>query len=168
MSNPDFEQDADLLRTTGLDLSNDEDGALLVNAVEADEFDPRHANDIEGLLYLGYLTHKCTIFGHEFVLKTLTRGERLATTLVAKEFENSLGIADALQTAYIAACLLTVDGRPLTIPISPDEAKSPLDRIRKNFDIVSRWFDPLLEALYAEYGNLLLRQLAAFAEFEGK
>lgn len=162
------EQDADLTFGAGITLnSNEETGELLANPVEADEFDPRHANDIEGLLFLGRLTHRCEVFGHTFILKTLTRGERLATTLVTHEYEDSLGVADALQTALLAAAIVSVDGRPVSVPLSPDE-NEPLPRIRKNFTIVQKWYDPILEALYAEYGNLLLRQAGAFAELSGK
>lgn len=46
---PDFEQDQDL----GFTLANDPGtGAILANAVKAETFDPRHVNDIEGLLFL--------------------------------------------------------------------------------------------------------------------
>lgn len=168
MTNPDFEQDVDLLHGAGVAFANDEtSGELLVNAVEADEFDSRHQNDIEGLLFLGKLTKRCDIFGHVFVIKTLTRGERLAALLVVKEFEESLGVSDAFQTALLAAAIVTVDGRPLTIPLSPSEDKDRLTRIRANFEIIQDYYDAVLEALYAEYGSLLLRQAQAFAALQG-
>jgi len=164
MSTPTPELDADLLYT----LDNDEEtGALLVNAVEADEFDPRHSNDVEGLLFLGKLTHNAEIFGHSFILKTLTRGERLATSLIVKEYEGTLGEADALQTATVAASILTVDGRPPSFALTPEE-NSPLARIRANFAVVTTYYDPIIETLWAEYGNLLIRQVAAFQAMQGK
>lgn len=167
MLNPDFERDANLLQGTGVTLSNDDDGQLLVNAVEADSFDPRSQNDIEGLLFLGKLTRKCDIYGHPIILKTLTRGERLATTLVVKEYEESLGAADALQTAFLAAAIVTVDGRALSIPLSPHDDENPILRIRTQFDIIAKWYDPILEALFVEFGNLVLRQASAFAALQG-
>lgn len=97
----------------------------------------------------------------------MTRGERLATALVAKEYEGTLGYGDAIQTAYVAAAVLTLDDRPLSIPVSAEES-SPLARIRTNFPKVARWYDPVVEALFAEYGNLVLRQAGAFAELSGK
>lgn len=166
MLNTDFEADANLLGA-GIELSNDDDGRILANAVEAEDFDPRVYNDIEGLLYLGKLTSNVTIYGHAFVLKTLTRGERLAVTLVTKEYEDTLGEADALQTALVAASIITVDGRPLYLPLSPEDDGKALDRVRIHFEHICKWYDPLLEALYAEIGLLLLRQANAFAKFQG-
>lgn len=151
----------------GVALANDEGGHLLVNLEEADEFDPRISDDVEGLLFLGYLTQSVTIYNHTFVLKTLRRGERLAVTQFARDYEDTLGIADALQTGYLALAIVTADGRPLSIAIS-DEERDPLVRLEANYRVVSRWFDPVLEALYSEYTFLLQRQNAAFAELEGK
>ena len=167
MSVNDFESDPDFLSLDGIQLANDPEGHLLVNAEKVDEFDVRIQNDVEGLLFLGKLTHDCTIYGHKFLLKTLTRGERLAVTQFVKDYEETLGIADAMQTAYLALSIVTVDNRPLSIPLDESE-RDPLIRLQSNFPIVAKWFDPVLEALYAEYTMLLRRQNDAFLELEGK
>lgn len=167
---PDFEPDADFSAAGDLPLGFErietEDGDVLVNAQKADEFDPRHANDVEGLLFLGYLTDEFELFGHTFIIRTLRRGERLACALVVKEWEETLGIGDALETAYVSASLMSVDGRALTAPLGPSE--NPIVRIRSNFGQVSKWYDYVVESIYQRYSALLVRQHAAFTELEGK
>lgn len=164
MSNPDFESDQDFSQF-GLQLANAEDGQLLVNAEKNDEFDERIRTDVEGLLFLGRLTHDCEIYGHSFTLRTLTRGERLAVAQFVREYEDSLGLADALQTSYLALAVMLLDGRPLSIAL---EDERPDVRLRRNFEIVQKWYDPVIEAVYAEYSNLIVRQNIAFQELEGK
>lgn len=165
MSPSDFESDQDFSSTLGLQFANREDGSLVATAETHDEFDPRIRDDIEGLLFLGRLTYDCTIYGHTFTLRTLTRGERLSIALFVKEFEDTLGLADALETAYLALAIQLVDGRPLSISLKEEPIAQHL---RRNFEIVRQWYDPVLEALYTEYSKLLLRQKLAFEALEGK
>lgn len=166
MSIPDFESDQDFSSTFGgINLANAPDGSLVVTSEKHDEFDSRITSDIEGLLFLGRLTHDCDIYGHSFTLRTLTRGERLAISLLVREYEDTLGLADALETAYLAFAIQTVDGRPLSIPLQEEPIAQHL---RRNFEIVRQWYDPVIEALYMEYSKLLLRQKIAFEALEGK
>jgi hypothetical protein len=167
MSITDFEPDPDFLSLDGVSLQNDPQGRLVANAVEAEEFDPGISSDVEGLLLLGYLTHKSAIFGHTFILKTLTRGERLAVVQFVKEYEESLGIAMALETATLAMSLINVDGRPLTIPLSEAD-RIPEVTLARNYAVISKWYDPLLDALYLEYQDLRNRADGAFLELQGK
>lgn len=167
MNAPDFESDPDYSQF-GLHLSNDDEGNLLVNAEKNDEFDPRIRDDVEGLLFLGRLTHDFDLYGHSFTIRTLTRGERLAAAQFVREYEDTLGIADALQTAYLALAIMLVDGRPLSIQLEDSRSQEIENRLRTNFAIVQRWYDPVIEAIYAEYSNLLVRQNIAFQELEGK
>jgi hypothetical protein len=165
MSNTDFEADVNLA-PFGISLANDpQTGEVLVNVERAETFDDSVSREVEGLLFLGKLTHDCEIFGHTFLLRTLTRGERIAISLFVQDHENTLGLADALQTAYLALALVLVDGRPLTISLETETAEV---RLRRNYDIIKNWFDPVLEALYAEYKILIQKQLVAFQELEGK
>lgn len=151
----------------GLTFDNDDEtGQVLVNLERADEFDSRIGQDLEGLLYLGRLTSDCEIFGHTFTLRTLTRGERLAAALFVQEYESSLGLADALQTAYLALAIEVVDNRPLSIPL--EQRESTEAKLSRNFAIIRNWYDPVLEALYTEYQRLILREVDAFRELEGK
>lgn len=161
MSIPDFEADPNY----GITLANAPDGSLVAQSETYDSFDPRISNDIDGLLFLGRLTHDCEVFGHRFTLRTLTRGERLAISLLVREYEDTLGLADAMQTAYLALAIQTLDGRPLSIPLETEPIHTHL---RRNFEIIQKWYDPVLEALYGEYAHLLVRQEQAFKEFSGK
>lgn len=167
MSVSDYEADQDF-GPVGYRVERSEDGQPMLNAEQADEFDAKIYDDVEGLLYLGYLTSEVEIFGHTFVIKTLRRGERLACALLVKDWEETLGMGDALETAYVAACVVSLDGRPLSAALGPEEERDPLQRIRANFERVVKWYDPVVESVYFEFGNLLLRQGAAFAELEGK
>jgi hypothetical protein len=128
------------------------------------EFPAISAEPVEGLLYLGYLTEDVRIFGHHFLVKTLTRGERLAAALVAKEWEETLGAADAYQTAVVAASLAMVDGESVS-GLGPGD---PVERVRRQFTTVRQWYEPVVEALYEASAILAQRQTAAFLELQGK
>lgn len=150
----------------GITLANDPDsGALLVNSEPVEQFDDSISQEVEGLLFLGRLTHDCEILGHKFRLRTLTRGERLAVSLLVQEHENTLGLADALQTAYLACAIELVDGRPLSHSLEPEGSDQ---RLRRNYNIIQQWYDPVLEALWVEYQSLLVKTAQAFRELEGK
>ena len=168
MSISDFEADQDF-GPAGFTVERDsETDQPMLNATSVEEFDPKIYDDVEGLLFLGYLTANVNVFGHNFVIKTLRRGERLACALLVKEYEESLGMGDALETAYVAASILSLDGRPLSAALGPEEERDPMQRIRANFERVVKWYDPVIESVYIEYGNLLMRQAAAFGELELK
>lgn len=168
MSNTEIEPEGDRdFSHFGVEFANDPAPAgVLINAEPVDGFDEaRISQDVEGLLWLGKLTHNCTLYGHTFTLRTLTRGERLSVALFVREYEETLGLADAMQTAYLALSIETVDGRALTSPLGPETAE---ERLRRNFNTVHQWFDPVLEALWLEYKVLTNRAIAAFQELEGK
>lgn len=136
-----------------------------LNAVEADTFPPQIQVDVDGLMWLGYLTDSFELFGHSFTIRTLTRGERLAISQLTKEYEDTLGMADAYQTAVVAASLIVIDGRPL---IDLEMNTSTMSRIRQNFEIIQKWYDPVIEALYERVGQLTIRQQIAFVELQSK
>lgn len=167
MSLTDFEPDPDYLSLGSVRMANDPSGYLVANAVEAEEFDPSISEDVEGLLLLGYLTTSATIYGHNFILKTLARGEKLAVARFVKAYEDTLGIADALETATLALSIISVDGRPLTIPLSEAD-RAPEVTLARNFSVIAKWFDPVLNALYLEYQDLRNRADEAFLELQGK
>lgn len=165
MSVADFEGDQDLA-IFGVELGNAPDGALLVNAEKIDEFDHRIQKEVEGLLYLGRLTKDVEIYGHTVTLRTLTRGERIAAALFCKEYEGSLGIGDAMELAYLALSITSVDGRALSIPLSKNETIA--QHLARNYATIENWYDPIIDALYREYSGLLVRSQLALDELEGK
>lgn len=161
----DFEPDVDFSAAeapSGFQFSPD---GTTLNAIESDKFPPNVSQDVEGLLWLGYLTDTFDLYGHRFVIKTLTRGERLIVSQLVKEFENTLGLADAYETAQIAASLVMIDGMPLA-DIEPGE--DPSRRIRENFERVKKWYDPVLAQLSERIVALNMRQAQAFIAFRSK
>lgn len=138
-------------------------GFDIVSEDALDKFPEESKQDLNGLLYLGYLTDRFEKFGHTFTIKTLTRGERMAVSILVKEWEGSLGMADAYEAAMVAASLVEVDGRSLYTDLEPDA--DPLIRIRQNFNIVRRWYDPVLVAIYERITVLAARQERVFQNF---
>lgn len=147
----------------------DENGEIpaFLNEQKADEFDPRYANDVEGLIYLGRLTADSLVYGHRFTLKTLTRGEKLAIGLFVRDYDGAISEADAMQTALLSCAIIAVDGRPLSISLGPTD-NTPENTLARNFPILAGWYDALLEEIYSDYQHLIIRQAQAFGELEGK
>jgi len=148
----------------GFAFGGDADRPLL-NALPADEFPPASEEAINGLLWLGYLTDSFTLFGHQFTIKTLTRGDRLAVAQVTKEWEETLGMGDAYQTATVAASLAMVDGEPV-MSLGPSPVRAT--EIRKAFERVQAWYEPVVEAVFARTVMLNNRQIAAFTALQSK
>lgn len=113
------------------------------------EFDPRVREDFEGLLYLGRLTDSFEAYGHQFVIRTLSTGEVLEIGLLHKPYKDSLAEVKAYQAALVAACVVSVDGKPMPLPVTNE----PFDTALANrFEYVKRtWFPPLLDVIYERF-----------------
>lgn len=146
----------------GDDIAAGEPGAALP------EFDQRHAQDFEGLLYLGRLTDTFTWLGHTFLIRTLVSGEVLEIGLLHKPYVGSLSDVKAYQAAVVAACVLEVDGKPMPVPLTNEASDTAL---ANRFQYVLRsWFTPTLNVIYERY--LLLedrveRVIAAMGKASG-
>jgi len=117
--------------------------------VQVQEFDPKVRQDFDGLLYLGRLTHTFSFVGHQFVIRTLTTGEILEVGLLHAQYANTLADVKAYQAALVAACVVTVDSRPMPLPITNDVLDTALVA---RFEYVKRsWFPPILDAVYQQY-----------------
>lgn len=165
MTNIDIEPDVDFSLAEaphGFEFSPD--GGRL-NVMEADSFPANIHEDVDGLLWLGYLTDDFTLWGHKFVIKTITRGERLIVAQLTKEFEDTLGMADAYEAAQVAAALIAIDDTPLA-DIVPGTDQGV--RIRANFERIKGWYDPVLATLFERVVALNLRQQQAFLAFQSK
>ncbi len=136
---------------------------------EADHFDPRVNEDVQGLMFLGALTSSFDFAGHSFTIRTIKTGEEIAAAQIVREFaDNGLALDKAFGSAYVAACIVTVDGRPLVEALGPGEAET-LTRIRRAFAyILANWYYPTVEVVYSEYADLLIRQSRALAALQGK
>ena len=116
--------------------------------------------EFEGLLYLGHLEKEVTsIPFHTFVVRTLTVNEKLAISLLTKEFQDTLGYGRSYRAAVVAAGLQSVDGRPL-VPGSKG-----INILRQKYDYVTNgWYDPVIDTLFEEINALEGRVLGVLEE----
>lgn len=128
------------------------------------EFDPRFRDDLDGLLYIGYLTDEFRWLGHAFIIKTLDTDALLEVALIHRDYSDTIADMKAYQAALVAACVVKVDGRPLRVPLSSD----PTDTALVNrFAVVRKWFPPTIDMLYERY-LLLEDRVAKVIEAMGK
>lgn len=132
------------------------------------EFDPKHREEFEGLLYLGRLTETFRMFGHTFVVKTLTTEELAEIGLIVRPYAGTNAENAVYQSAVVAAAVVTVDGQPLPQAITVDDsdelATVKFPYVKKN------WMPPVREAIYNRCFRLELttrRVLSAMGEASG-
>lgn len=135
--------------------------------IELPQFDDKHAEDFVGLLYLGRIDKKFRLFGHTFVIRTLTT-EQLAE--IAQITKDSVGLSAenaVYQSAVVAAAVQSVDGEPLPGSLT----FNALDDLQVRFTYVMRnWMPPVREAIYRECTRLELvarQALTALGEASG-
>lgn len=129
------------------------------------EFDPRFKEDFEGLLYLGHLEHKFEWMGHEFLIRTLKTDQVLEIGQIHARYRESLSDVKAYQAGVVAACVISVDGKPLPSPISSDTSDTEL--VNRFEYVVRSWYPLTLDAVYQEY-ILLEQRVAQVAAAMGK
>lgn len=113
------------------------------------EFDPKVRQDFDGLLFLGKLEDEFYWLGHRFVIRTLVTDEILEVGLLHKQYAETLADVKAYQAAVAAACVVTVDGKPLPQPLSVDPSDTAL---RNRFDYVRKsWYPSVLDQVYQRY-----------------
>lgn len=118
--------------------------------------------DFEGLTYLGYLdTTVRDIPYHEFVIRTLTVGEKIEIHQILKDVDinNPAAYLRAYKAAVVAATLVSVDGKPL---IAVDKKHSVVRE--KYLYVVNSWYDPVIDILYRRANELELRSLQVLYE----
>jgi hypothetical protein len=131
---------------------------------ERDEFPEEVMEDVDGLLWLGYLEDVIHYCGHEFVIRTLRSEEQLLAAYVTKDYANTLGQAKAWMAAHVGLALVSVDGNEHFC----DQAgfnKKDFARARFNY-ITSKWFEPTINKIYDSYAQLLERQAIVLEEME--
>src|SRR5690606_3529884 len=102
-----------------------------------------------GLLYIGRLTDDFYWLGHHFVIRTLTMGEIIEVGLLHKEYAGSLADVKAYQAAVVAGCVVSVDGKPLPMPLTNDPQDTEL--INKFQYVLRSWYPPTLDVVYERY-----------------
>lgn len=153
-------------------------GQIDPEAVEMPEEEPQESledafpedmyQDLNGLMWVGYLSTKFDYLGHTFRIKTLTLGEELAVAQVVKDYAETMGFEKAAAAALVASCIETVDGRPLMGKLGPSASGS----IQQRFDYVTDsdegWYWPTIEAVYRKYIELQMRQAAVYDRLQSK
>jgi hypothetical protein len=131
------------LPVTDVDLS----GAPDVPVRPPVEFDPRYRQSFEGLLYIGKIIRDFRWLGHSFRIQSPKTDDLLEAGQLHKPYADTVASVRAWQSLMIAACLVSIDGKPMPIPfedgISPLEAK---------FDYINRhWYSWTIDHIYNEY-----------------
>ena len=127
------------------------------------EFDPRHQEAFNGLMFIGALSKTFPWSGHTFTIRTLTGGELLQTALLQKEYRDTIADSRAYVTALVAACVVSVDGKALPQPIGPNE-----DPLEPKFRFVlDNWYSWTVDAIYEQY-LLLEAEVNTILEAMGK
>lgn len=113
-------------------------------------FDERHRESFTGLLYLGALSDTFTIWGHEFVIRTLTTEDIAEVGLLTKPYEGTLAANAVYQAATLAAALVTIDGKGLPLPVV--QGSSGLEQRYKW--VARSLFPPVRARLWQKYFTL--------------
>lgn len=116
------------------------------------EFDERHREVFNGLMFVGALSNTFSWSGHRFRIHTLTSGELMEVALIQKQYRDTIADSRAYVTAMVAACTDSVDGKPLPQPLGPGD--SALEA--KFRYITDHWFPWTIDAVYEEF--LLLEE----------
>lgn len=120
--------------------------------------------DVDGLIWLGYLEDGFDFCGHHFVIRTLRGDEELLAALVAKDYTDTLGQSRAWAWAQIALALVAVDHQDdFCPPAGPD--KKSYARARFNY-VTTNWYWPTAQYIFGRYAELLERQAAAVEAME--
>jgi len=114
---------------------------------ELPKFDEKHKRSFEGLLYLGRASKTFRWLGHEFIIKTMNIDEILEIGQLHQPYAGTVADIKAWQALTIAACVVSVDGQPISLPISDDQTA-----IETKFRYVSKhWYPWILDKIYEQY-----------------
>jgi len=122
-------------------------------------------NEFEGLLYLGHLEKEVTsIPFHTFTVRTLTVSEKLAVSLITKEYVDTVGYGRAYRAAVVAAGLQSVDGQEVIA------GAKGVNILKQKYDYVTNgWYDSVIDVLFTEIDKLegsVLKVLEEIGMFE--
>lgn len=121
----------------------------LVEEQETTTLDKEERDTFQSLLTIGQTTKKVDVLGHPVVLKTMTVTDELMVGLESKIYKGSEAFPRAYQSAVVAASVVTVDGRQLYIPISPEESESEV--FQKKLEKVHSLYPLVVSEIYRNY-----------------
>lgn len=113
-------------------------------------FDEEAKRPFQQLVELGALVDEFTWAGHSFTIRTLYQGEILQVAKLHADYLNTLGDVKAYQTAVVAACLISYDGKAMPVPL----VDNPIVALQDRFRLVSQWYPPTHDAIYSRYLEL--------------
>lgn len=116
------------------------------------EFPQEHRQALSGLLFLGRLEEEFSWLGHRFVVKTLTTGEHTRVGLLTKPYLGTRSEVRAHRAAIIAAGCVSVDGKPLTVPLGMGQ--DPLEQLRERMAITLDWYPPTVDHIHSRIMGL--------------
>lgn len=114
------------------------------------EFDPRHRQDLTGLLYLGRLESSFTYAGHDFRVRTLSAGETIEAGELIKPSLGTRIEFRAWAAAQAAAGIISVDGQPLIVPLVAGAEPT----LEEKYRYVLKWYEPIIQRVHHEISVL--------------
>lgn len=145
-------------------MANFDFGEVESPAPGLEGFPSRVRENVEGLMFLGYLEDDFEFCGHHFVIRTLRGDEELLAGLVTKEFANTMAQERAWVWALVSLALSVVDGDP---EFCPRITKNDRDYARQRFQYCTKkWFWPLAVHIHERYADLLKEQEEAMEAME--
>lgn len=125
---------------------------MTLQSPEIAAFPEQWKEDYIGLLYLGYLEDTVELAMHNFIVRTLTVGEKIEISRIVRDLQGMLGYNRAYKAAVVAAGLTYVDGRPV---LSVEKKKAP---IKEKYEyVISEWHDIVIDKLYLKINELELK-----------
>lgn len=116
--------------------------------------------DQYGLMYVGYLTDDFDVFGHRIAIRTLKIGEELEAELLVQKYKDTQEADRAYTVALVAACVQSVDNKPLVQGLGP--AEESLER--RYAYLIENWHWVTISAIYNRYRNLVERSMTALED----
>jgi hypothetical protein len=131
---------------------------------EADRFPDEVVDDVDGLMWLGFLEDTFEFCGHEFVIRTLKLEDEMLAGLVTKDYKDSVSQGKAWIAAQVGMALVSIDD---DTTFCPQAGASKANYARARFQYVTKnWYEPTINYLYVKYLELVQRQEAVLTEME--
>lgn len=116
---------------------------------EVTELTSEERSRFQSLLTIGQTTKKVDVLGHPVVIKTMTVADELMVGLESQKYRGSEAFPRAYQSAVVAASTVTIDGKQLYIPISPEESDSEV--FQKRLEKVHSLYPIVVSEIYRHY-----------------
>lgn len=135
-----------------------------MESIENDGFPDEVVDDVDGLLWLGFLEDEFQFCGHDFVIRTLRLEDEMVAGLASKDYKDSLSQGKAWVASQVGMALVSIDGDE---DFCPQAGPNKKDFARARFQYVTRnWYEPTINHIYARYVRLLERQEKVMEEME--